>query len=280
MIMSFRINTNVPSVAAQRSLSKTVSAQEKALQKLASGSRINSSADDAAGLAISEKMKGHVRSLKQADRNTNDGISLVQVAEGSLNEINSILVRLRELSVQAASDTIGDTERGFSDVEFQQLKSEIQRITQTTEFNGSKLLNGQGDKLDFQVGIFNNGFEDRVSYDQEKLNTTINSLGMGDTGVTHKESAQTNLNTIDDAIGIVAANRADLGATQNRLVSASQGIQYFVENLSAARSRISDTDYAEVTAENAKLNILQSSGTAVLTQANVMGQNALRLIGG
>ncbi|MBT3981238.1 MAG: flagellin FliC [Bacteriovoracaceae bacterium] len=278
--MSFRINTNVPSVAAQRSLSKTVSAQEKALQKLASGSRINSSADDAAGLAISEKMKGHVRSLKQADRNTNDGISLVQVAEGSLNEINSILVRLRELSVQAASDTIGDTERGFSDVEFQQLKSEIQRITQTTEFNGSKLLNGQGDKLDFQVGIFNNGFEDRVSYDQEKLNTTINSLGMGDTGVTHKESAQTNLNTIDDAIGIVAANRADLGATQNRLVSASQGIQYFVENLSAARSRISDTDYAEVTAENAKLNILQSSGTAVLTQANVMGQNALRLIGG
>jgi len=278
--MSFRINTNVPSVAAQRSLSKTVSAQEKALQKMASGSRINSSADDAAGLAISEKMKGHVRSLKQADRNTNDGISLVQVAEGGLNEINSILIRLRELSVQAASDTIGDTERGFSDVEFQQLKSEIQRITQTTEFNGTKLLNGQGDKLDFQVGIFNNGFEDRVSYDQEKLNTTLDSLGMGEIGVTHKESAQTNLKSIDDAIGVVAANRADLGATQNRLVSASRGIQYFVENLSAARSRISDTDYAEVTAENAKLNILQSSGTAVLTQANVMGQNALRLIGG
>ena len=277
--MGFRINTNVSSISAQRSLSKNTRAAQSTLSKMSSGTRITKASDDAAGLAISEKLKARIKSSEQANRNANDGISMVQTAEGGLDEISNMLTRLRELSIQSASDTVGDTERSFSDLEYQQLKSEIERISQVTEFNGTKLLSGQGDKLDFQIGVNNDGFQDRISYDVANSNASLESLGIGEISVSSKEGAQTALQDIDSAIERVSGQRANLGAIQNRLVSTSNNLQITTENLSAANSRIRDVDYAQVSAENAKNNILNQAGTAVLSQANAQGQNALRLIG-
>tara|TARA_Y100001936_G_scaffold249871_1_gene301223 strand:- start:648 stop:1481 length:834 start_codon:yes stop_codon:yes gene_type:complete len=277
--MGFRINTNVSSIAAQRSLSTTTKESQDTLSKLSSGSRITKAADDAAGLAISEKMKSQIRSSQQANRNANDGISMVQTAEGGLDEISSMLTRLRELSIQSASDTVGDTERSFTDMEYQNLKQEIERISQVTEFNGTKLLSGEGDKLDFQIGTNNDAFQDRIQYDSGSINSTMSGLGIGEIAVASKEGAQNSLAVIDKAIETVSGQRAELGAIQNRLSSTSNNLQTTVENLSAANSRIRDVDYAAATAKNAKNNILAQAGTSVLSQANAQGQNALRLIG-
>jgi flagellin len=277
--MGFRINTNVSSIAAQRALSQTNTAGEKNLAKMSSGTRIVTASDDAAGMAISEKLKANVRSLNQANRNANDGISMIQVAEGGLNEVQNILTRLRELSIQSASDTVGDAERGFSDLEYQNLKQEMQRISEVTEFNGAKLLNGSAEKFNFQIGIKNNDFQDRISYDAQMTNSSLESLGLDSIAVGSKEGAQESLANIDAAIEKVSGQRAALGAVQNRLTSTSNNLQITSENLSAANSRIRDVDYAEATAMNAKTNILNSAGTSVLAQANTAGQNALRLIG-
>lgn len=277
--MGFRINTNVPSLTAQRSLAETTKNQSSTLAKMSSGSRITKSADDAAGLAISEKLKSNIRSTAQANRNANDGISMIQVAEGGLNEVGNILTRLRELSIQAASDTVGDTERGFTDLEYQNLKLEIQRIAEVTEFNGKKLLNGTGDSYDFQIGINNDEFQDRISYNAAENNASIEFLGISDLSVADKEGAQNSLSQLDNAISTIAGERAYLGALQNRLTSTTANLETSMENQSAANSRIRDVDYAEVSAQNAKNNILQQAGTAVLAQANASGQNALALIG-
>lgn len=277
--MGFRINTNVSSIAAQRALTVTNKAGSDNLAKMSSGTRIVKASDDAAGLAISEKLKSNVRSLNQANRNANDGISMIQVAEGGLNETQNILTRLRELAIQSSSDTVGDSERGFSDLEYQNLKKEIQRISEVTEFNGMNLLNGQGEKLDFQIGANNNDFQDRISYDRAMTNSSLEGLGIDELSVSNKEGAQTSLASIDSAIERVSGQRAALGAIQNRLTSTSNNLQITSENLSAANSRIRDVDYAEATAFNAKTNILNSAGTSVLAQANTSGQNALKLIG-
>jgi flagellin len=277
--MGFRINTNVASLSAQRSLGTNNRNSESTLSKLSSGSRITKASDDAAGLAISEKLKARITSTDQANRNANDGISMVQTAEGGLDEISSMLTRLRELSVQSASDTVGDTERGFTDMEYQNLKQEIERISQVTEFNGTKLLSGEGDKLDFQIGVNNNEFQDRISYDTSAQNAGIDGLGISDMSVSSKEGAQGSLETIDSAIEKVSGQRSSLGAIQNRLISTSNNLEVTNENLSAANSRIRDVDYAKASAENAKNGILNQAGTAVLAQANQNGQNALRLIG-
>tara|TARA_Y100000768_G_scaffold8259_1_gene5716 strand:- start:401 stop:1234 length:834 start_codon:yes stop_codon:yes gene_type:complete len=277
--MGFRINTNVSSIAAQRSLASTTKESQDTLNKLSSGSRITKAADDAAGLAISEKMKSQIRSSQQANRNANDGISMVQTAEGGLDEISSMLTRLRELSIQSASDTVGDTERGFTDMEYQNLKQEIERISQVTEFNGINLLSGTGGELDFQIGTNNDQFQDRIKYDTTSINSTMSGLGISEIAVASKEGAQESLSVIDKAIETVSGQRAELGAIQNRLSSTSNNLQTTVENLSAANSRIRDVDYAEATAKNAKNNILAQAGTSVLSQANAQGQNALRLIG-
>jgi flagellin len=276
--MGLRINTNVPSLTAQRTLGNKNADQAKSLNKLSTGTRIVRSADDAAGLAISEKLKAQVRSNRQAQRNANDGISMIQVAEGGLDETGSILIRLRELAMQSASDTVGDTERGFTDLEYQALKSEVQRIAQVTEFNGKKLLNGEGEKYDIQVGINNNDFEDRISYDASANNSTAEALGIMDLNVGNKEDAQNSLASLDKAITMVSGQRAMLGASQNRLTSTISNLQVTNENLSIANSRIRDTDFAEETANNAKLNILTNAGTAVLAQSNARGQQALKLI--
>lgn len=277
--MGFRINTNVSSISAQRSLSVNGRESEGNLAKLSSGSRITKAADDAAGLAISEKMKANIRSMKQADRNANDGISMVQTAEGGLNEVSSILTRMRELAVQTSSDTVGDVERGMTNMEYQNLKLELERISQVTEFNGKKLLNGEGDKYDFQIGANNDQFQDRISYDAKQVNARMDSLGLQELDVSSKEGSQESLASVDAAIEKVSGFRSFLGAIQNRLVSTSNNLQVNVENLSSANSRIRDVDYADATATKAKNDILNAAGTSVLAQANMSGQNALKLIG-
>ena len=277
--MGLRINTNVTSLSAQRTLGANNTEQASTLGKLSSGSRIVRAADDAAGLAISEKLKAQIRGTGQAERNANDGISLIQTAEGGLNESSNILVRLRELAVQSSSDTVGDAERKFTDLEYQNLKQEMERISQVTEFNGKKLLNGSSDKFDFQIGINNDDFEDRIKYDAARQNSTLSSLGVEELSVGSKESSQASLAKIDTAIENVSGQRADLGAIQNRLTSTVNNLQSASENLSAANSRIRDTDFAAESARNTRMNILTSAGTSVLSQANSQGQAALKLLG-
>lgn len=275
--MGFRINTNVASLTAQKQLGKTNRESTDLSAKLSSGSRITKSADDAAGLAISEKLQSHIRSSRQANRNANDGISMVQVAEGALGEVTNMLTRLRELGVQSASDTIGDQERSFTNMEYQQLVGEIQRVSEVTEFNGHKLLNGSGETLDFQIGINNDDFQDRIQFNTSEMDTSTSNLGI-EGGIDSKSGAQDSLAAIDGAITKVVEQRAQLGAIQNRLTVTSNNIENSVEGMSQANSRIRDLDYAEATAENARLSLLQNAGTSVLAQTQVSQQNALRLL--
>ena len=277
--MALRISTNVASLNAQKNLTRTNRALDQSLARMSSGFRINQAADDAAGLAISENLKGQIRGLGQASRNANDGISLVQVAEGGLQEVSNMLIRLRELSVQAASDTIGDTERKFLDVEYQQLKSEIQRIAEVTTFNGRDLLNGTGGLIDIQVGVQNDPFADRISFNASAANSSLESLGLGVESVATKDSAQTSIAVLDDAMVSVNAIRANFGAMQNRLQSTVSNLAVAHENLSAANSRIRDADIASESAELTRNNILMQAGVSVLGQANTMQQVALKLLG-
>lgn len=277
--MGLRIATNVASLNAQKTLGINRRGLDTALARLASGNRINQASDDAAGLAISENLKGLIRGYRQANRNANDGISLVQVAEGSLNEVSTMLIRLRELSVQAASDTIGDTERRFLDVEYQQLKSEIQRISENTNFNGYDLLNGTGGIIDIQVGVHNDPFKDRISFNAAAANSTLEALGITGETIALKESAQVSLSRLDESLSSINAIRANFGALQNRLVSTSQNLLVADENFSAANSRIRDADIAAETAELTQKNILLQAGISVLGQANNVQQMALKLLG-
>jgi flagellin len=279
MVMGFRINTNISSLNAQRVLRAQKMSQDKTLERLASGERINKAADDAAGLAISEKLKAEIRSLRQATRNANDGISMIQTAEGGLNEISNILVRLRELSIQAASDTVGDTERGFTDKEFQNLVEEVQRIADVTKFNGTALLSGKGGALEIQIGTKNNPIQDRMIYDTTMTDATATRLGIMGLTVKSKQDAQSNLEILDRAINMVSENRASLGALQNRLTSTVNNQTVADENLSAANSRIRDADIAAESAELARTNILTQSGVSVLAQANQNNMMALKLLG-
>ena len=278
--MGLRIATNVAALNAQGRLTSNNLNLQRSFERLSSGQRINRAADDAAGLAISENLRGLIRGMRQADRNTNDGISLVQVAEGALNEVSNMLIRLRELGTQAASDTIGDTERKFIDVEYQQLKSEIQRISDSTAFNGYDLLNGTGGVIDIQVGVHNNPFQDRISFNASAANSTLEALGMTTESVATKETAQMTLDTVDNALTSINAIRANFGALQNRLVSTSQNLKISDENLSAANSRIRDADIAAESSELAKNNVLQQAAVAVLSQANNTQQLALKLLNG
>lgn len=277
--MGLRINTNTPSISAQRSLSVTNKRMNDNLRKLSSGERITRASDDAAGLAISENLKAQIRGNRQAKRNANDAISMIQTAEGGLSEISNIIIRLRELAVQAASDTVGSTERGFTDIEFQQLKEEIDRISKSAEFNGINLLDGSGGMLEFQVGVHNDPILDRLRYDGTKANTTLTSLGLTGETVSTKEGAQVTLKKLDNALVQINGVRAELGATQNRLSSTINNLAISDENLSAAKSRIRDVDVAAETADLARNNILVQAGTSVLSQANQAPNAALKLLG-
>lgn len=278
--MGMRVTTNIAALNAQRNLVGSQQSMRDSFAKLASGSRINKAADDAAGLAISENLKAQIRSARQANRNANDGISMVQVAEGGLNEIGNIIVRMRELGIQAASDTVGDRERSFINTEIQQLKNESERISRVTTWGTTKLLDGSSPAFDFQVGIFNNNFEDRISFAAGENVATLDALNMGGLDYTSKEGAQTALETLDAAQVRVNEMRSNLGALQNRLQSTTANLAVSEENLSAANSRIRDTDVAEASAELTRNNILLQAGTAALAQANQMNSVALSLIKG
>jgi flagellin len=277
--MALTVSTNISSIAAQNTLSRSQRAMDKSYTQLASGSRITKAADDAAGLSISETLKSTIRGYTQAQRNANDGISMVQVAEGGLGEISNILTRLRELGVQAASDTVGDVERGFVDKEVQQLKNEIQRIAESTRFGSTRLLDGSGEEFAFQVDIGNNDFQDRISFDSSAQVATTSELGVDGFDFSDKAGAREALEVLETAQRTVNGHRANLGAIQNRLISTVENLGTAVENFSAANSRIRDTDVAESSAELARNNILLNASIGVLAQANQTPMAALKLIG-
>jgi flagellin len=277
--MGMRVTTNMAAINAQRNLVGSQRTLGKSMAQLSSGSRINIAADDAAGLAISERLKASIRSARQANRNANDGISMVQTAEGGLNEIGNIVTRLRELGIQAASDTVGSVERGFADKEVQQLKSEVQRISLSTKWGSTNLLDGSTPTFDFQVGLYNNAEEDRISFNSSENNAQLDALGLADLDYTTKEGAQTALSQLDVAQNSVNGMRANLGALQNRLTSTVDNLGVMEENMSASNSRIRDTDVAMASSEMTRNNILLQAGTATLAQANQVNQLALKLIG-
>jgi flagellin len=277
--MGMRVTTNMAAINAQRNLVTSQRSMGKSMAQLASGSRINIAADDAAGLAISEKLNAGIRSARQANRNANDGISMVQTAEGGLNEIGNIITRLRELGIQAASDTIGSTERGFLDQEVQQLTSEISRISGSTKWGNTALLDGSTANFDFQVGIHNEAENDRIAFDATKNVATVDALGLSGMTFDSKESAQEALSTLDAAQNSVNGMRSNLGALQNRLTSTTDNLGVLEENMSAAKSRIRDTDVAMASSEMTRNNILLQASTSTLAQANSMNQLALKLIG-
>ena len=276
--MGLRIATNIASQTVQKNLSKVSNESTSSLEKLSSGKRINKSADDAAGLAISTKLEASTRGLRQATRNANDGISLVQTAEGGLNEVQNILVRQRELGVQAASDTVGEKERGYLDKEFQQLGQELDRIAQSTTFNGKPLIRGEGDEMQFQVGN-NEGENNVISFDSGATDATAGSLGVDGLSVADRDDARSSLSDIDDALDNVSGQRATLGAIQSRLQSTVSNLEVQTINEDAAKSVIQDTDVASETAKMASANVVKSAGISTLSQANNIPNSAIRLIG-
>lgn len=275
--MGLRIATNTPSMQAQRNLEKSGADASKSAARLSSGQRITRSGDDAAGLAIANKLEASVRGMQMAQRNANDGISFVQTAEGGINEVSNILIRMRELGIQAASDTVGNDERGFINKEVQSLKSEIDRIAQVTDFNGTKLLNGEGSLQTFQVGI-NATDVNRIDFDPSKTNIRSDALGVSGLAFDEKGSALEGLGALDEAIKRVNENRSELGALQNRLQSTSNSLGVNTINLAEAKSRIIDTDIAQETSTMVKNQILQSAGISVLAQANAAPNAALKLL--
>ena len=277
--MGMRITTNMAAINAQRNLIGSQRQIMHSQAQLASGSRINIAADDAAGLAISERLKSGIRSARQANRNANDGISMVQTAEGGLGEISNIVTRLRELGIQAASDTVGSTERGFLNKEVVQLKEEIQRIATATKWGTTNLLDGTTPKFDFQIGIYNKETQDRITFNSAENNAQLDNLGLADIDYTTKEGAQFALTKLDNSQNMVNGFRANLGALQNRLTSTVDNLGVLEENMSAANSRIRDTDIAQASSEMTRNNILLQAGTATLAQANQTSQLALKLLG-
>jgi flagellin len=279
--MGLRISTNMAALAANRALSHTSESQAKTYERLASGNRIIEAGDDAAGLSISESLRAQIRSMAQAERNANDGISFVQVAEGGLNEIGNILIRMRELSVQASSDTIGDKERGFVNLEVQSLIKEVDRIANVTNYNGTPLLNGESDKseLQFQVGIRKETDDsDRITFLPNEFNVKAAELGIDAVNMETIEDARSSMDNVDAALGKVFEARASLGATQNKLHATVNNLGVARDNLAQARSRIADTDVASETSELVRGQILQSAGIAVLAQANTAPMQALKLL--
>lgn len=279
--MALSIVTNVASLNAQRNLSNTQDALASNVQKLSSGLRINQAADDAAGTGISANLTSDIRALSQASRNTGDGMSMAQLAEGALNEINGIVTRMRELAVQSSNATIDGTARGFIQEEFGQLRSEINRISAVTEFNGTVMLSGTlANGIEFQVGM-NSSADDRISLTIERTHSSTLGSSVGkitSASLSTATNAQIAINIFDGAITQLSTQRSKIGATQNRLSATLSNLAVARENLSAANSRIKDVDVAEESAALTRNQILSQAGTSLLGQANSLPQSALSLI--
>jgi len=275
--MPLRINSNLSSINAQRGLSSVTTRLERNFSRLSSGLRVANAADDAAGLGISERLRAQVRSLTQAQRNANDGISLVQTAEGALNEVSNILIRMRELAVQQNNGTTSDADKDTLDQEFQDLIAEIDRIAGATDFNGTTLLDGANSSIAFQVGSGTSG-NDSISVGLASALTS--DLGVDSLDISSAGSATTAIAAIDTAIDTVTSTRGDLGAAQNRLQSTITNLGVQIESLSAAESRIRDVDVAFETADLTRNSILQQAALSILAQANLQPQAALALLQG
>jgi len=275
--MGLRIQTNLPSISAQRVLGTQQNRMNHSTQALASGSRIVNAADDAAGLSISESLRGQIRGVAMARNNAFNAGSAIQISEGGLNEITNIAIRLRELGIQAASDNIGDKERGFLQEEANQLITEADRIARTTQFGDKKLLDGSGGEMTFHVGAFA-GEENTISYTLD-ANATASELGLDSISMEDKDSARDSLASVDEALEKVGKLRANFGAVQSRLNATTSNLDIQYENLSAANSRIRDTDVAKESAEMASAQVLQQAAVSVLAQANTFPGMALKLIG-
>ena len=275
--MPIVINSNIASLEAQRNLSKTQVDQSMNFQRLSSGMRINGAADDAAGLAISENLNAQVRSFSVAERNSNNAISMAQTAESALGQVSSILTRMRELAVQGANGDLGATDRGYLDVEFQSLRSEITRISDSTLFNGRQLLGGAATTVTFQVGI-NNTTSDRIDVSFGGVDLTALGLAASNLAGATATNSQTAIVAIDGAITNVSSQRATFGASMNRLSTTVANLQSMRTNMSAAHSRIKDVDVAEETASMARNQVLSQAAVSVLAQANQAPQLALSLL--
>ncbi len=273
--MGLRVNNNLSSINAQRNLINTTERLQKSLSRLSSGLRITRAADDAAGLAISEEFRAEIRSLQQAQRNGNDGISMLQIAEGALNETSGILIRMRELAIQSANGTLGSSERSTVDNEFTDLKAEIDRIANATEFNGKHPILSTVSTV-FQIGARATS-NDRITV--SGVTATQAALGISATNVLSQNGASAALGTIDSAVTQVAQLRATFGTVQNRLESAIRSLAVGIENISSAESRIRDVDFANETAVVTRNQVLQQAGISILAQANVSTQSALGLLG-
>ncbi len=278
--MSITVNTNVGSINAQRALAKTNTGLQGNFGRLSTGLRINKAGDDAAGLAISEKLRAQIRGLSQLERNANDGVSLLQTAEGAMNEVSGVLTRMRELAVQSANGTLGATERTFLNQEFVALRTEIDRIAEVTEFNGINLIDGTATTIQFQVGL-NATTDDSITVGVNDMHTT--ALGstsfIATQALTTITTSQTALAVIDAAITDVSTARAEVGSVQNRLTVTIANLGSARENLSAANSRIRDVDVASETADLTRNNILMQAGVSILAQANQTPSLALSLLG-
>lgn len=275
--MGLRINTNIASINAQRQLFKNQRRLEHAQAAMGSGKRIINASDDAAGLAISENIRGQVGGLKMAKQNALNAQSLIQVSEGGLNEISNIMIRLRELGVQAASDNVSDVERGFLDLEAQQLVMESERIAVSTRFGNKQLLAGEQDEMEFHVGPFSG--EENIVRAQVAADATASTLGIDGVSVADKDGARDTLEAVDEALIQLGRIRADFGAVQSRLQTTNSNTEIQFENLSAAQSRIADADIAYESAEMASAQILQAAAVNTLSAANLNGQAAMKLIG-
>ena len=269
-----RINHNIASIGAQNSLYASTYQMQKSIEKLSTGLRINRASDDAAGLAVSENLRARIRGYKMADRNAQDGMSALQIAEGALNEVSAILQRMRELSVEAATDTLTNTDRGYLNAEFVQLKSEIDRIVNVTEFNGMKMLDGTWSNKDFQIGA-NNSTNDRLTTTISSMSST--SLGIDDDTIDTKTHAQSAISALDNAINSVNRQRSDIGAWINRLEHTVVNLKNSALNTQAAESLIRDVDVGEEMANFTKLQILSQAGTSMLSQANSVPQGVMSL---
>ena len=285
--MAIRIFNNIASLNSQRILGNNNDRLSQSVERISSGLRINRASDDAAGLAISEGLRSDIRALRQAVRNSNDGISLVNITEGALNEQGSMLIRLRELASQAATGTTGSTERATIQLEFNSLRNEIDRITATTEFNGQKLIDGSlsssiasTSQVFIQVGI-DNSVNSQINLN-EQINlkaVTASALSIDTLSVTTSTAALSALDSISNAISSVTATRGQVGAVQNRLIRSISNLSISVENLSAADSQIRDADIAEEVALLTRNQILVQASTAMVGQANLIPQSILQLLG-
>jgi flagellin len=275
--MALTVNTNMASMNALTNLDRTSRSLGGTFERISSGLRINKSADDAAGMAVAENLSAAFGSSRVAMRNTNDGISVIQTAEGAADEVVNIVKRMRELAVQSSSETLNNDERAYIQEEYESLTSEVDRIAQSTEFNGLALSNGGTTQLDVQVGI-NNTANDRITMDLGDMRGTVLGVDVLSIDMSTATGAQSAIDTLDTALDLVNGYRSDFGATQNRLDSAMSNLETYSQTLASAESQIRDADFAFETAEMAKQQIMQQAGISILSQANTVNQGVLSLL--